>query len=97
SIDLPESIPTHKQVAPARPSGLSPLSLLAIAASFLITFALGLLAPHFFTRHPKDFLLAGNFNTQPAANEMAPADDNSERPRNIGNLQLVVDGGGDST
>src|SRR5580765_7827435 len=45
SIDRPDSIPANNQVALTRPVGLSPLSLLAIAASFLIAFVLGLIAP----------------------------------------------------
>jgi hypothetical protein len=96
SLDSPESIPAKNQVAPTRPLGLSPLSLLAIAASFFIAFALGLIAPQIFSRQVKDAIVAGNFTTQPTANEDAPVSDNTAAPRNIGNLQLVVDNGGDS-
>lgn len=93
SLDRPESVQPNNQIAVIRFAGLSPLSLLAIAASFLVAFALGLLAPQFFSRYAKDAILAGNFNSQPTANDQTPADDDTALPRNIGNLQLVVDNG----
>ncbi|HEY2411670.1 MAG TPA: hypothetical protein VGI40_05485 [Pirellulaceae bacterium] len=96
SLDRPESIPANNQIALTRTGGLSPLSLLAIAASFFIAFALGLIAPQFFSARVKDSILAGNFNTQPTANETVPTDADTQQPRNVGNLQLVVDNGGDS-
>src|SRR6059058_4433834 len=66
SIDRPESV-SPNQVALAQVASLSPLSLLAIAASFFIAFTLGLIAPQIFTSHSKDSLVAGNFNTQSMA------------------------------
>jgi hypothetical protein len=96
SLDRPQTIPATNPVASARPTGLSPQSLLAIAASFLIAFTLGLYAPQFFLGRSKDSRLAGNFNMQPMGNESVSANDNTALPRNIGNLQLVVDNEGGS-
>jgi hypothetical protein len=96
SIDVAETVPTNNRFARPTVSGLSPLSLLAIAASFLVAFALGLLAPQFFSGPEKDAILAGNFNGQTTDNGIVPANDNAATPRDIGNLRLVVDNGSGS-
>ena len=78
-------------------------SMLAIAASFLLAFALGIAAPRFFSGPPQDGNVAGNLETQ----RPLSANSNSQpgvrhetlRPSGnlIGNLRLVMDGAGDES
>jgi len=106
SLDRPDTVVANNQgavnqvainqVGRARWAGMGWLSMMAIAASFLVAFALGLVAPHFFSARSKDSVVAGNFNGQPEANEQAAAHDNTAFGRDIGKLRLVVDNGGGS-
>jgi len=74
-------------------------SWLAIAASFLVAFSLGIIAPRFFSRHTQEDFTTGNLPTsagnQPSENvtTLRPASFDPQSMRNIGNLQLVVDSG----
>src|SRR5262249_395132 len=95
SIDQPTGVSPSSPLTVTRTAGLGPLSLLAISASFLVVFGLGLIAPKFFSRQAKDSILAGNFNTQRGVNDDS-ANDNAAMPRDIGKLQLVMDNGGGS-
>lgn len=72
----------------------SGISWLAIAASFLVTFGLGLIAPRFFTRQSQEELVAGNLHS-PGEMErtLTPASFDPQNLRNIGNLKLVADDG----
>lgn len=70
------------------------LLLLAVAASFLIAFSLGLVAPDFFPATPQDPTLAGNLidqNDQPTANPATGVRHAALRPV-VGNVRLVMDG-----
>src|SRR5689334_2848530 len=90
TLDSPANVSANNRIVLTHPAGVSPLSLLAIAASFFVAFALGIIAPRIFSARTKDATLAGNFNTRPTAmNENLPVNDVDARPRNIGNLQLV--------
>lgn len=87
--------PTQKTPAENR----ADISWLAIAASFLVAFSLGIIAPRFFSRHTQEDFTTGNLPTsagnQPPENvtTLRPASFDPQRMRNIGNLQLVVDSG----
>jgi hypothetical protein len=76
--------------APAR----SEISWLAIAASFLAAFSLGLIAPRFFSRQTQDDFASGNLHS-PAESlpSVTPVNFDPRNLRNIGNLQLVADDG----
>jgi hypothetical protein len=71
--------------------------VLAIAASFFAAFGLGIVAPRFFPTGTQESVDVGNNDPQPGtypqpgANEVAVVE--HDHLRNIGNLQLVVDGG----
>jgi hypothetical protein len=103
AADLPQAAasPGSEKLAPrskAKTWG-QVLSLLAVAASFLVAFALGIAAPRFFSLARQELLPGGNLNMQ-AVNESASGDDDFRptAPRRIGNLRLVMDGpGGQST
>jgi hypothetical protein len=90
---------------PRRSSPRDLQSVLAIAASFLLAFALGVAAPQFFSGPPQDGNVAGNLNTQQplAANaDLNPGGGSRHQtfrpPGNeIGNLRLVMDGAGDES
>jgi hypothetical protein len=70
------------------------VSWLAIAASFLVAFSLGLIAPRFFARQSQDDFASGNLQmpdeTLPS---VTPVNFDPRNLRNIGNLQLVADDG----
>jgi hypothetical protein len=79
-------------------------TMLGIAASFLLAFALGVLAPRFFHAGPQEPGMAGNHQAQPplAANAGAQSGGvrhQALRPtgKEIGNLRLVMDGAGDES
>jgi len=76
-------------------------TLLAVAASFLVAFALGIAAPRFFHSDPQEPNLAGNHKTQPPLAENAGTQPSGgvrhQALRPIGNLRLVMDGAGDES
>jgi hypothetical protein len=89
------------QAQPQRgPTSFRLTTFLAMAASFLIAFALGIAAPRWFgsVDGPR---VAENSNGSPGVNTVAANAGNPPRRESfkpIGNVQLVVDGpGGDST
>ncbi len=67
------------------------LSVLAIAVSFFAAFGLGIVVPRFFVSGPQESVEVGNNYAQPGASEVAVME--QDNLRNIGNVQLVVDGG----
>lgn len=71
-------------------------AMLAIAASFLLAFALGVAAPRFFAGRPQDGNVAGNLRMPSplAANTNQPAigGERHQTLRPIGDLRLVMDG-----
>jgi hypothetical protein len=71
-------------------------AMLAIAASFLLAFALGVAAPRFFAGPPQDGNIAGNLKASAplAANTSQPdvGGDRHQTLRPIGGLRLVMDG-----
>jgi len=73
-------------------------TLLAVAASFLVAFALGVLIPRFLPSVWQDRSLTGNLPTQgPVLNPSGVLGSNdSRRPmtREVGSVQLVMDGPG---
>jgi hypothetical protein len=73
-------------------------TLLAMAASFLVVFSLGIFAPRFFQRGPQEPPLAGNLTTQtPELPDIAVGGNGTRHQtfRPIGNLRLVMDGASD--
>jgi hypothetical protein len=70
--------------------------LVAIAASFLVAFALGILSPRFFSSAWQEAPLAGNLNTQTPHELNERVRDDGDIPyrtlRPVGNLRLVMDG-----
>ena len=102
SLETTTATATPPPVQPAPSRSLSHVSWLAIAASFLFAFSLGLIAPRFFTpqfftEQMQDSFATGNFPSsaakQPFENvtTLRPASFDPQSLRNIGNLQLVVD------
>jgi hypothetical protein len=81
----------------ARPAGWHgrAFSLLAIAASFLVVFCLGLAAPRIFRLAQQELAATGNdFTRGPLVRDVAPAQPPTgadELPREVGNVRLVVD------
>jgi hypothetical protein len=79
-------------------------TLLAVAASFLVAFGLGVLAPRFFSRPSQDLTLAGNISPQSGDAAAGPvASDKTDAIRHqafrpVANVRLVMDGpGGEAT
>jgi hypothetical protein len=76
-------------------------TMLAVAASFLLAFALGVAAPRLFYGEPQEPNVAGNLKSQPqlAANvgTQPSGGIRHQALRPIGNLRLVMDGAGDET
>jgi hypothetical protein len=72
--------------------------LLAVAASFLVAFALGVFVPRYLPSVWKDRSVAGNITTQgPGLNPSGSQGNNHSRrpgPREVGSVQLVMDGPG---
>lgn len=110
SLDLREPDAGGSATQPGGPSDLTPPrrssprdlgTMLAIAASFLVAFALGVAAPQFFADRPQDDNVAGNLKPQPPlaanANPSSPGDVHHQALRPIGNLRLVMDGASDET
>jgi hypothetical protein len=77
-------------VAPRRNSTWHEWSLLAVAASFLVAFGLGVVAPRFFSVRQQETQLVGNPLTQPRDN--ATTGSRHEVLRPVGNIRLVMDG-----
>jgi hypothetical protein len=73
-------------------------NVLAIAASFVLAFGLGVLAPRLFSRATQDQYVAGN-NSLPAIGSPLGVKSNGDGVRHqafrpVGNVRLVVDGPG---
>jgi len=76
---------------PARPKkGLNVGTFLAVAASFLLAFGLGVVAPRFFFRAPQESPGTGNISMPVASDDRQLPRHQSLRP--IGNVRLVMDG-----
>jgi hypothetical protein len=79
-------------------SGFEVRTLVAVAASFLVAFALGVFIPRFWTSARQDSSLVGNLTTQRPGLNPAGMADNNELPwptaRQVGSVQLVMDGPG---
>ena len=93
SLELPQAREMTRVPPRTKPGDNAWLTLLAVAASFLLAFGLGLIAPTFFSRGRQDSIANGNFYPSaemPLAQASSPDLNNL---RNIGNVQLVVDGG----
>jgi hypothetical protein len=110
SLDLGEPGPGGLTTQPGGRGDLTPPrrtsprdlgTMLAVAASFLLAFALGVAAPQFFAGQPQDESVAGNLKTQSplAANTNQPAagGDRHRALRPIGGLRLVMDGAANET
>jgi hypothetical protein len=99
--NVPAAAPVGKGHAQQRgPSSFRLTTFLAIAASFLVAFGLGIAAPRWFGGTGGPTVAK---NPHGSATEMAAGTNSSNQPRHesfkpIGNVRLVVDGpGGDST
>ncbi len=67
--------------------------LLAMAASFVAAFALGVVAPRYFSLHTQEPSLAGNSTDRTGQSSAAGIAENSHKTlRPLGNLRLVMDG-----
>jgi hypothetical protein len=79
-------------------SGFEVRTLVAVAASFLVAFALGVFIPTFLRSVWQDRSVAGNITTQGSGlNSSGPLGNNNSRrpgPREVGSVQLVMDGRG---
>jgi hypothetical protein len=99
SLETVSSNATPPPIQKSPPANRTDISWLAIAASFLVAFSLGLLAPRFFPRQTQEEFAAGNLpksvGNPPSENvtTLKPASFDPQSLRNIGNLQLVVDSG----
>ena len=73
-----------------------PAKLLAVAASFLLAFSLGIVAPQFFREGPQDGGASGNLKTAGVLNQKTGDPSNSGLPQQalspVGNVRLVMDG-----
>ncbi len=78
-------------VAAQTPAKQQWLSVLAIAASFFAAFGLGIVVPKFFPSGTQESVEIGNNYPQPGTPDVAVIQ--QDNLRNIGNVQLVVDGG----
>ncbi len=81
--------PSIKHASPRAAHGF-PLTFLAVAASFLLAFGLGVYAPRFFNDGVQETPLAGNVSLPGAHQE--PAQPRHESLKPIGNVRLVMDG-----
>jgi hypothetical protein len=92
SLDAGDERVTNGSLAPRRRWKWNEgLSMLAIAASFLCVFSLGIVAPRLFSTLKQDRQLAGNLPVQPMGTENGEAT-RHEVLRPVGNLRLVMDG-----
>ena len=76
-------------------------TMLAVAASFLLAFALGVAVPQLFYGDPQESNVAGNLKSQSQlagnAGPQPSAGVRHQALRPIGNLRLVMDGAGDES
>ncbi len=82
-------------LSPLAGSTIDARTVCAVAASFLVAFALGVLIPRFLPIGGQDGSLAGNLPTQQPAGMNRPGmvgNENVRRP--VGSVQLVMDGPG---
>ena len=92
--------PTAGLAKTSRPRSFRLTTLLAMAASFLVAFGLGIALPRWLPPRGQQPVVAGAAGVSPAVTSVAT---NSNQPRHesfkpIGNVHFVVDGpGGDST
>lgn len=103
AIQSPTSMTPDKNVLPARKKTFRLTTILAMAASFLVAFALGIMMPRWFpaggTSEPT---VAEMPREKPAITNVATSDNHIQQPRiqsfkPIGNLQFVVNGPGESS
>lgn len=99
---IPATLDAARTSPQQQPGSFRLTTILAMAASFLVAFAMGIAMPRLFPDRPGRPELAGNAagpavtNVASNAGEANPLRHVSYKP--IGNMQLVVDGpGGDST
>jgi hypothetical protein len=94
AADAQQAPTKERQAGPSRRWSWHQLpALMAIAASFLIAFSLGIVAPRFFSLWRQEPSLAGNLETESSPVKGARGGEAPYRsPRRIGDLTLVMDG-----